>query len=161
MKKTKGSIRFRQALPEDVEQLLRLRWAFHAQDASPEELSRFVTSAGPWFRQALSEPRWRVWVAEEAGELLSQVWVYHVPQVPEPPDRIERGWGYVTNVYTKPQHRGSGIGAGLMRQVIDWADEQGLGLLLVWPSDESVPFYERSGFRPPEESLRELTLHHE
>ena len=43
--------------------------------------------------------------------------------------------------------RPEGIGARLMAHVLAWAQEQELESLIVWPSETSVRFYERAGFR--------------
>ncbi len=37
--------------------------------------------------------------------------------------------------------------------MIDWALEQRLELLIVWPSERSVSFYRRAGFAPSAEML--------
>ena len=63
------------------------------------------------------------------------------------PNRIDDALGYVTNVYTRPAYRGQGIGTRLMTHVLQWATEQDLESLIVWPSETSVGFYERAGFR--------------
>lgn len=52
----------------------------------------------------------------------------------------------MTSVYALPEVRNQGIGSLLLRRVIEWAKEQRLELLLLWPSERSVPFYERAGF---------------
>jgi GNAT superfamily N-acetyltransferase len=66
-------------------------------------------------------------------------------------------YGYVTNVYAEPEVRGQGIGSRLLERVVEWAREQGLQFLIVWPSEESVRFYERGGFRASPDAL-ELQL---
>jgi GNAT superfamily N-acetyltransferase len=63
------------------------------------------------------------------------------------PNRLDDALGYVTNVYTRPACRGHGIGAYLMTHVLQWAKEHALESLIVWPSETSVGFYERAGFR--------------
>ena len=44
-----------------------------------------------------------------------------------------------------------------MKRVKEWAKEQDLELLIVWPSDRAVTFYERSGFTP-ENDIMQLVL---
>jgi GNAT superfamily N-acetyltransferase len=53
----------------------------------------------------------------------------------------------MTNVYTRPDYRGQGIGRKLLAHVVEWARAENLELLLVWPSDESVGFFDRAGFQ--------------
>ncbi|MCP6725838.1 GNAT family N-acetyltransferase, partial [Klebsiella pneumoniae] len=61
------------------------------------------------------------------------------------------------NVYTRPEYRNRGFGSQLMEQVIAWAKAQQLEFLMLWPSDRSVPYYQRLGFDSPDEAL-ELIL---
>jgi GNAT superfamily N-acetyltransferase len=56
-------------------------------------------------------------------------------------------YGYVTNVYTRPEYRGLNIGSKLMDYVKDWATEIDFEILIVWPSSKAVNFYERKGFK--------------
>jgi hypothetical protein len=34
----------------------------------------------------------------------------------------------------------------VLRSVVDWARQEGLESLVVWPSERGVPYYERAGF---------------
>ena len=69
------------------------------------------------------------------------------------PNRLHDTFGYVTNVYTRPAYRNQGIGSELMRHVIEWAGGLDMENLLVWPSERSIPFYERAGFSADEEAM--------
>ena len=52
----------------------------------------------------------------------------------------------MTTVSTVPECRNQGVGSALMERVKAWSREQDLEELIVWPSERSVPFYERAGF---------------
>lgn len=93
----------------------------------------------------MASGRWAVWVAEVDGEIASHMFVGLVDKIPRP-TREHRWIGYVTNVYTRPARRGRGIGAALLEHVTAWSRESDVELLFVWPSEESVGFYERAGF---------------
>jgi N-acetylglutamate synthase-like GNAT family acetyltransferase len=49
--------------------------------------------------------------------------------------------------------RNSGVGSKLLAAVSEWARELELEMLIVWPSDASIPFYRRAGFDPTSEML--------
>jgi GNAT superfamily N-acetyltransferase len=66
------------------------------------------------------------------------------------PGRPESRWGYVSNVYVREELRGRGIGSALLTAVIATADERGYARLVLSPSEESIPFYRRAGFRVPD-----------
>ncbi|HEX8002040.1 MAG TPA: GNAT family N-acetyltransferase [Mycobacteriales bacterium] len=136
---------YRRATADDARELARLRAASFAEDHPDEPVPEaFAREFAAFARAALPE-RWTAWVAEEGGTLVANVWVHEVPKVPRP-NRTTRAWGYVTNVYAVPSARDAGIGTALLGHVARWARERDLELLLVWPSERSVPFYERAGF---------------
>jgi GNAT superfamily N-acetyltransferase len=62
------------------------------------------------------------------------------------PTWLTNAYGYVSNVYTKPAYRRQGIGTELMQQVLSWAKQQEIDVLIVSISEASLTFYERAGF---------------
>jgi GNAT superfamily N-acetyltransferase len=88
---------------------------------------------------------WVVWVAELEGKLVSHIFIQIIDTVPRP-GRSYSPYGYVTNVYTIPEHRSKGIGSMIMEQINHWSKENNLTFLMVCPSETSVEFYERHGF---------------
>ena len=95
--------------------------------------------------EGIASGRWTIWLAEADGEIASHAYIGLIDKIPRP-TRGSRWLGYVTNVYTRPEQRGRGIGTALLEQVTAWAVEHDIELLVVWPSEESVGFYERAGF---------------
>jgi GNAT superfamily N-acetyltransferase len=53
----------------------------------------------------------------------------------------------LSTVRTIPEYRNQGVGGALMEVIKNWSKEQNLEALLVGPSERSIPFYERSGFK--------------
>jgi GNAT superfamily N-acetyltransferase len=153
------NVSIRLATVADVPVLAELRHAFTFEDpAQPVELrDDFEGAFAEIVGAGITSGRWTVWVAEADGEIVSHIFVGLIDKIPRP-IRQDRWLGYVTNVYTRPEHRGRGVGAALLDRVTTWAAEQHVELLLVWPSEESVGFYERAGFssgRDPLVWLRE------
>ena len=148
------TIAIRPAVPGDAGELARLRWDFSPEEvqASGQSFADFAQGFEYFLKEALSLGRWRIWVAERDGSLIANTYVQVVAKVPRP-GRFDSRYGYITNVYTEPAARGSGIGTRLLRQVIAWSREQGLQFLIVWPSDASIGFYERCGFVRSAEAL--------
>jgi GNAT superfamily N-acetyltransferase len=150
---------YRVAGEKDLEALALMRWEFQREDR-PEPLSceawDFVEACALFLQRGLAQRNWAYWVAEAEREIVSHLFVQFVEKVPKP-GQLHGRWGYVTNVYTKPNFRNRGIGSELLRRVRSWAEEIGLELLIVWPSERSVPFYERAGFSANSEIL-ELIL---
>jgi GNAT superfamily N-acetyltransferase len=143
---TGEAVVYRAATLDDVPVLAELREVFTFEDGvhpdrRPDFGQAFATTVG----NGIESGRWTVWVAELGSEIVSHVFVGLIEKIPRP-TREPRWIGYVTNVYTRPEYRGKGIGAALLDQVTTWASGRDVELLFVWPSDESVGFYERAGF---------------
>jgi GNAT superfamily N-acetyltransferase len=150
---------YRIAKQEDFEQLARLRWDFRMESGEEKAAmskAEFVEKCLEFFEKKSGSDYHFYWIAEENGEIIAQVFVHKIDMIPRP-CKIDDQFGYVTNNYTKPEHRGQGIGSKLMARVIEWAQAEDLELLIVYPSERAVPFYERAGFRT-ENDVMELAL---
>lgn len=146
---------YRLATPADFDQLARLRWDFRAEytaDPPPIPWEKFLASMRDFLQEAFAGGSWTVWVAEADGQVVAQAYIQHIRKVPRPA-ALKRYFGYVTNVYTRPTFRNQGVGAELMRHVQDWAKQEQLEMLVLWPSKKAVSFYERAGFIHPTEAM--------
>ena len=145
-------MRYRLATAGDVPELARMRWAFRTEtgEIPIEDETRFAERYARFVADGLASGRWTYWVAEDDGALVAHMAVCTVRSVPRP-SRATDQWGYLTDCYTRPAHRGRGVGSALLAHVRDWASRQDLELLIVWPSDPSARFYERAGFGPAPE----------
>lgn len=137
----------RQYAAKDIPALIKMRFDFSGETNAiePDLYDQFHQECSDFFNEIQENGRWKIWVAEENGSIVSHVFVEIVDTVPRP-GRKKSPWGYVTNVYTVPSHRSKGIGGELMEGIRCWARENGLTFLLVWPSETSVDFYGRHGF---------------
>jgi len=108
--------------------------------------ANLLHACAAFLQQGLREQRWTYWVAQQDTQIVSHIYIQRVPKVPKP-NKLDDALGYVTNVFTRPAYRGQGIGTQLMIHVLRWASEQDLESLIAWPSETSVRFYERAGFR--------------
>jgi GNAT superfamily N-acetyltransferase len=66
------------------------------------------------------------------------------------PGRPDSRWGYVSNMFVREELRGRGIGSALLNAIIAAADDRGYARLVLSPSERSIPFYRRAGFRAPD-----------
>lgn len=136
----------RHAELRDAAELARLRWEFRPGDQHHQGLGAFSRDFEEWFAEALASD-WMAAVAEEVGgTLVGCVFLRSVSKVPNPGAR-DRAWGYVTNSYVAPACRAQGVGARLLELVVTAARARGHEFLIVWPSEEALPFYARAGFR--------------
>lgn len=139
-------ITVRRAELRDAAELARLRWEFRPEDQPDQDFDDFSREFEDWFAEALASD-WMAAVADEGtGALVGCMFLRSVNKVPNPGAR-DRAWGYVTNSYVAPAHRGQGVGTRLLEVVISGARERRHEFLMVWPSEESLSLYARSGFR--------------
>lgn len=140
------SIVVRRAEPRDATELARLRWEFRPDDQPNQDFDAFSREFAEWLQEAMTSD-WMAAVADDgSGALVGCSFLRSVSKVPNPGAR-DRAWGYVTNSYVAPVHRGQGMGARLLELVVSAARERRHELLIVWPSEEALAFYRRAGFR--------------
>jgi len=143
----------RRATSRDLLALARLRREFTLEDgqiAAPR--GDFDVAFSEIVGRGLSDGRWVVWVAAVDGDIVSHAFVGLVDKIPRPTSG-HRWLGYLTNVYTAPAHRNGGLGGRVLEATKNWAGEEDVELLVVWPSEESVGFYRQHGFAGDGEPL--------
>jgi GNAT superfamily N-acetyltransferase len=124
---------------------LRRSWTFEEGEAGRPGGDDFEEAFAAVVADGIESGRWVVWLAEVGGEIASHAFVCVVDRIPRPVEQLPT-IGYLTNVYTRAEHRGGGLGSRVLEAVTTWARGAGIELLFVWPSEESIPFYERHGF---------------
>ncbi|WP_010275381.1 GNAT family N-acetyltransferase [Paenibacillus senegalensis] len=144
----------RQYTIEDIPQLIKMRFDFTAESKkiTADLYEPFYTECLEFFDEIKASGRWRIWVAEVGGAIVSHIYVQIIDTVPRP-GRRKSPWGYMTNVYTLPAYRSRGIGGRILEEINTWAKTYGLTFLTVWPSEESVEFYSRHGFERAGEAM--------
>jgi GNAT superfamily N-acetyltransferase len=151
----------RKATLEDAAELARLRWEFSPDEvqATDQTLEAFAQGFGDFMRRGLESGGWVIWVGVGDERILANIYVHCVTKVPRP-GLFGKCLGYMTNVYVESEYRNRGIGSALLEHVVAWARQQGIELLIVWPSEASQTFYQRFGFKRSAEAM-ELDLSEE
>jgi ribosomal protein S18 acetylase RimI-like enzyme len=143
------SMDYRIANEKDIPELATLRWDFKMEDKETEvnyyNKQELLNECEAFLKQGFKDRTWTHWIATHEDTIISNVSVHHIRKIPKPNRYIDK-FGYVTNVYTRPEFRGQTIGSKLMDYVKDWSVENDFELLIVWPSSNAVKFYERKGF---------------
>ncbi|MBD2844816.1 GNAT family N-acetyltransferase [Paenibacillus sp. IB182496] len=147
-------MKIRWAEESDIEALILMRWEFTVEDKpeTRDEFELFATECRAFLKEAIHGGRWLIWVADQDGLLAAHVYVQLVDKVPRP-GRTTYPYGYLTNVYTDPDFRSRGIGGYLVEAVKQWAKENHIEFLVVWPSKRARDFYARHGFEPAGEAM--------
>lgn len=142
----KEDIVVRQATDEDLLQIADLRWRLKSEDAANFDDSQRAAFVSAFVKEQSQSGNFTHWLAEVDGHVVAVMSIGRIAKLPSP-DQESAALGYLTNCYTLPGFRRRGIGSRLLAAIIRWTKEHGYELLLVWPSDSSYAFYERSGFR--------------
>ena len=111
------------------------------------ERAGFEATFGAFAGRALTGSTWAVFVGEGDGRLLGMVWVQLVERVPRPIEAA-RSYAYITSVYVEAEHRNAGLGRRILDAAVAWIRAEDIDTVVLWPSERSVPFYERAGFAP-------------
>jgi len=151
--------RIRRCTPDEAATIARHRVEMFREmgevptDELARELLKRSTSA---LASLLAEGSYLGWFAiDTGGSVIAGAGVHIKPQLPRPSHdsvRVEDApVPLVVNVYTEPQWRGRGVARSLMRELMDWASQQGMDRVVLHASDAGRPLYEKLGFQPTNE----------
>lgn len=129
---------------------LRWRWVRESGDGPLPERSAYAAEAAAWAR-AHADSHVPI-VAIAGGEVVGMAWLAIQSRVPSP-RALERRSGDLQSCYVVPERRAAGIGRRLAEAVLDEARRRGLEHVTVHASRDSIPVYERAGFRANPRSL--------
>ncbi len=144
----------RRATVNDAETLARFRYAFRSRrHPATEKENEFLARAVEWMRPRLAGgSRWRVWLLEEAGKPIGNLWVQIIEKIPNPGNESELH-AYLSNFFVLPEYRNTGGGKMLLDAAESECRAFFVDTMFLWPSEESRPLYARHGFAPPDRLL--------
>jgi GNAT superfamily N-acetyltransferase len=127
-----------------------MRYTFRAAiNAAVEGEAQFVERCAPWMRERLGgRGPWRCWVAEDGGRVIGHLWLCLIEKIPNPAPELEQH-AYITNVYVRPEGRGSGSGKALMDAALAFCREQRVDSVILWPTERVARFTRGTGFVRP------------
>lgn len=125
--------------------LAALRRAWTTEQHGPVADDDFEARFLGWYEREF--PHRLSWLAEAGGAAVGMVHLAVFERMPQP-GREAGTWGYLANAFVLAACRDQGIGSQLLRALLAHADGHGYIRVLLRPSQRSVPFYQRHGFRP-------------
>lgn len=147
---------YRQATRGDIPRLAQMRWDFRVELAheaiASDAKAPFMQAMLAFLDEVIDSGRWGIWVAEEDGVIISNVYIQRIRKVPRP-IRLNAEMGYLTNMFTYPEYRDQGIGAELMRRALEWARSLQMETIILWPAEGREDFYRRGGFEHEKEAM--------
>ena len=137
---------YRLATANDISRLAELVWELKNEDSPLDtcEKPEFVKICTEHMKQRLGDDYF-CWVAVVDGLIVSHMNIIITRKLPKP-GNLNSLYARLSLVRTIPEYRNMGIGSALIEKVKDWCRERNVQELVVWPSDQSVSFYERAGF---------------
>ncbi|SFC18434.1 GNAT family N-acetyltransferase [Streptomyces aidingensis] len=145
----------RRAVPEDTEELLRLRrtmfTALGPIPAAPPDWEQACTKA---FRDRLTtDPAFAAWVADTGtGRLLSCAIGTYAPRLPSPRSTAPH-LGTVQAVVTDPAHRRKGHARACLTALLHWLTTQNCSHVELRASDQGAKLYTALGFSQSGDAL--------
>ena len=93
-----------------------------------------------------NDSTYTIFVLEQNDVIISAMYVAIIDKVPKP--KVNESYiAYLTNVHTMQEYRNKGYGTELLSYIKNYLKEKGCELIFVWPSDNSVNWYSRNGFK--------------
>jgi GNAT superfamily N-acetyltransferase len=140
----------RLATAEDASALAAMRAEMDGE-AGVVEPPGFRDDFVSWFRSPANH--WTTFVADADGTAVGTLWMAFMSRVPRPSEPVAAPLGRLTNFFVRAAHRNAGIGSALLAAATDLARAERAELVLVWPSERSMPLYGRHGYAPPADLL--------
>jgi GNAT superfamily N-acetyltransferase len=110
----------------------------------------FEEAFASWF--AREAPRRIFWLAEVDGQPAGAMNLMVFDRMPRP-GRPPGHWGYLGNAFVLAAQRNQGTGRLLLDAVLEYAADHRFARVVLSPSERSIPFYRRAGFRSADELL--------
>lgn len=146
------------ATKDDTLMLSEMRWEHEYEVETQFSITKeeFINECNSFLIKEMERDTWIYWIAEDEGNIIANIYINRIRKVPKP-QKLFAEIGYVTNVHTKRDYRNKGIGTELLKRVKQWAVDNNIELLFLWPSERSVSFYKCEGFKV-ENEIMELEL---
>lgn len=141
------SILFEEATKADIDELVRLRIAYMKDDfgsVSEYEKECMEKQLPDYFNRKLGDEL--IAFTAKDGDRIVSVAYLHIIEMPANSILLNGIYGEVLSVYTEPAYRGQGLCTALMRNLIDYGKERGLGRVDLSATKEGYPIYAKLGF---------------
>ena len=152
------------AKKDDFEELANMKWEhLREDDVDYNENNLEGCNRNEFVKKFVqflnNDTSYKIFVAVEDNVIVSSMFLCLIPKLPKPIQN-SKYIGYLTNVYTKKEYRNKGIGTMLLEYIKNYAKKEESELLFVFPSDNSIKWYERNGFNK-ENEIYQATLNEE
>ena len=143
----------REITPQDVEIITQMRLQMLdevTEDPLPEELGASIRR---FVRKHMQDNTCLGMVAEKDGKVIADAVIYLFETMPDEVN-VKGLTAMLYSVYTIPEHRGCGIMAQMLPEVIRLAREAGAVELKMTAEKKAIPLYERMGFHVNDDAMK-------
>lgn len=141
------NIVFSEASKDDIKELVRLRIAYMMDDfgkVSSYEKECMEKQLPDYFDRKLGNEL-VAFIAKNGNQVVSVAYL-HIIEMPANSVLLSGLYGEVLNVYTEPEYRGMGICTKLMKNLIEYGKQRGLGRVDLSATKDGYPIYKKVGF---------------
>lgn len=151
-----GFIRYRVATLDDASVVVELLSEL-VDELGPKEMAeRVKPRLDDDIAAALTSSDVRIFVVEVDGTAVGLSRADVLATDPIFRLRDDNRCGYVDQMFVRPAHRNSGVGAELLRRCEDWFRDLGVGHALLHSAPKALRFYARHGYLPNREMFKRL-----
>jgi GNAT superfamily N-acetyltransferase len=146
-----SSIFYRLATPKDIQQLVELRILMQVEVNGLTNLdvtNAYLDKVIDYFEGVVGTDKYFSVIALDGEYIIAAAGVCFY----EKPPSISGGSGivgYVTNVYTRKEYRGKGVGTQLMKELNDLARKKRVDKLHLGATGEGLGIYKTVGYQEP------------
>ena len=136
------------ATQNDIEELVRLRISYMIDvfsSVSDEEREGMKKQLPDYFSRKLGTEL-IAFVARDNERIVSVAYL-HIIEMPANSTLLNGLYADVLSVYTEPEYRGKGLCTALMKNLVEYGREIGLGRIDLKATEDGYPIYEKVGFK--------------
>lgn len=151
------SIVFDVAGKKDIPELIRLRIAYMVDDfgsVSDCEREGMEKQLPDYFERKLGDEL-VAFVARDGDCLVAAAYL-HIIEMPANSILLNGIYGEVLSVYTEHEYRGEGICTELIKNLVKYGRERGLGRIDLSATKEGYPIYKKVGFKDKEHRYKDM-----
>jgi len=109
-----------------------------------------------WISRMLRTHRAVAWIVEAPNGRPAGSGVVWIPESQPRPGELDLPRPYLMSMYTAPSFRGQGVATRIVEAALEWARSRGYRRFTLHASDMGRPVYQRLGFTPGREMVRDL-----
>lgn len=135
------------ATGKDIDELIQLRIAYMIDDfgqVSDYEKECMKKQLPDYFNRKLGNEL-IAFVARDDNQIVSTAYL-HIIEIPANLILLNGIYGEVLSVYTRPEYRGRGMCTQLIKNLLQYGKEHGLGRIDLNATQKGYPIYKKLGF---------------